>query len=392
MSFGFAVVVLLSPFAWYYLDEARPYTMQLGSSLMILGALWRLAQNENSSASQERVWVAIFCFGLVALSGSSLLGMIWAGAACLGAGLIFSRERLTDLARRRWLILAVAMICLLGLGIYYLWTLKVGARASDVGRTDARNGVFIAYELLGFGGLGPGRLEIRDGGWRVFAAYAIPLALYAAVAGDLLVQGLRQVFQRQSRQLIFGFVVMVVVPVAVILEAGWVQHFRVLGRHFMPLLPMVLLVLSLGLEARWSQGKWWSRAMVGGFVILSLVSCISFRLAARHGKDDYRDAAALAKAALQAGKTVWWNAGREGAVYYQVALADGGENAGAVWLMNPTAEKVAGLAAPEVVVVSKPDVFDGRGACADFLRKGGYVKRTVLPAFTIWEKGTAAQN
>src|SRR5204863_234078 len=34
--------VLFSPFAWYYLDEARPYAMQIGAGLMIAAALFRL--------------------------------------------------------------------------------------------------------------------------------------------------------------------------------------------------------------------------------------------------------------------------------------------------------------------------------------------------------------
>ena len=131
--FALAVVMLFSPFALInYLDEARPYAMQLGASLMIVAALCRMSQNANLSAREERVWLAIFCFGIMALSGSSLLGMIWAGAACLGLALIFSWQQLFELARRHWLTLAVSAVCLSGLGIYYLWTLKLGARASDV--------------------------------------------------------------------------------------------------------------------------------------------------------------------------------------------------------------------------------------------------------------------
>jgi hypothetical protein len=251
--------------------------------------------------------------------------------------------------------------------------------------------VFIAYELLGFSGLGPGRLEIRDGGLRSFAPFAVPLALYGMVVCDLLIQGVRQIWRdwtfpkSKCRNIIYLAVVMAA-PAAVILGAGWVEHFRVLGRHFLPLLPVVIFVLGAGLAARWSRGGWVSKTLACGFVVLSLVSCWSFRLAARHGKDDYRDAAALAKEALQTGKTVWWNAGKEGAEYYHVALSNGAENVGAVWLMNPAAGALSGLAAPEMIVVSKPDVFDGRGTCADFVLKGGYVKRAVFPAFVIWQK------
>ena len=81
---------------------------------------------------------------------------------------------------------------------------------------------------------------------------------------------------------------------------------------------------------------------------------------------------------LKSGKKVWWNAGREGAAYYQVALSDGPGKSGAVWLMNPSADTLAALPAPDMIIISKPDVFDGGGACADFLVKGRYVKRENL--------------
>jgi len=38
-----AAVTLAAPFAWYYLNEARPYTMQLGASLLVF-RLWKRAR------------------------------------------------------------------------------------------------------------------------------------------------------------------------------------------------------------------------------------------------------------------------------------------------------------------------------------------------------------
>src|SRR6266478_3938998 len=79
------LVALGCPFAWYYLNEARPYAIQLSASMVVFAALYRLSQSSILTAGQERAWVLAFFLGMICLCGSSLLGMIWAGAALLGA-------------------------------------------------------------------------------------------------------------------------------------------------------------------------------------------------------------------------------------------------------------------------------------------------------------------
>jgi hypothetical protein len=385
-----ALVAFTSSFAWYYLDEARPYAMQLGATLIIFAALFRLKHEKSISPRMEGRWIAAFWFGVIALSGSSLLGMIWAGAACLSVGCIWSRQRLSELARAHWLSGIISCVILFALAGYYLWTMKLGARASEVGQTDARNLGFIAYELLGFSGLGPGRLEIRDEGLRAFLPFAKPLAVYAVIVLDLLICGAWGIAQRQPRKMLVSLCVVWALPVLMILGAGRVEHFRVLGRHFTPLLPVVIIILWAGLSARWARPHWVAKAIAILFVVLAVASCASIRLAARHKKDDYRGAAAYAKAALQVNHAVWWNAGREGAEYYQVPIADqAGQAAQAIYIMNPSPEMLTKLPPPELVITSKPDVYDGGGTVAEYLRQHGYHQIAMLRAFVIWQPQAA---
>jgi hypothetical protein len=385
-----AFIVLLSPFAWYYIGEARPYAMQLGASLMIFAALYRLGKDKVKVMKGERGWVLLFLFGVVSLSGSSLLGMIWAGAGCLAAGFVLGLDALTKLVRTNLVLCLISFFLLAGLAGYYLWTLQIGARASDVGRTDARNLVFIIYELLGFGGLGPGRLEIREEGWRAFLPFAKSLFIYGMLILDLLVLGGWRICREQTRTKLCAIVLIIVLPMVTILGAGYVKEFRVLGRHFTPLLPVILFILWVGLQARWSRPHWASRPLAIGFVILTLASCLSVRFAARHERDDYRDAAGFAKAALETGREVWWNAGREGAVYYELPLAETPNTSNAaLWLMNPTVKMLQDSPSPEIVITSKPDVYDGNRIIAEYLAQGNYTKVGALPAFIIWQRKTA---
>jgi hypothetical protein len=41
---------------------------------------------------------------------------------------------------------------------------------------------------------------------------------------------------------------------------------------------------------------------------------------------------------------------------------------------------------PDVVIVSKPDVYDAAGAVSNFLHEQNFQKVTNLNAFTIWQK------
>jgi uncharacterized membrane protein len=144
---GFICALAASPFLWFYLNEARPYVMQISASLIVAGTLIRLSQGTNTipagANKAERRWVTFFCFGLVVLSGSSLLGMIWTAAALGALLLCLGWKQVWRLFRICWLPGSLTALLLVGLAGYYLWTLKNGNRAAQ-GTTGIRNILFIA--------------------------------------------------------------------------------------------------------------------------------------------------------------------------------------------------------------------------------------------------------
>lgn len=409
-------LALLCPFAWYYLDEARPYAMQLGASLLIVASLRRIAHVFDSGSKRYGGHLALFLAGVVVLGGSSLFGMIWAAAA-LGALLILlPLSGLTGLLKRQFWLWLAAAVPLIGLAVYYAWTLKMGARGSGAATTTLGSVLFVGYELLGFAGLGPGRLDMRSAGLASLHGYLAPAALYAVAMATLIGAAILRVLTEvsppsttpnapesspsphqkmrtaeaplshpqntrtaeasptplqkgrgvppspsrspathSSHRRHLAIVLCCCLPPVFILGAGWVVHFRVLGRHLAPFVPCLLLLLTLGASALWLQGSRWARAQVVVFCLLSLFSCLSVRFAARHEKDNYRAAAAAAKAALDKGQAVWWNAAEEGAIYYGVPVTSGAAVEGkAIFLMDPTRESLGALPLPGLIVASKP--------------------------------------
>jgi len=145
--------------------------------------------------------------------------------------------------------------------------------------------------------------------------------------------------------------------------------------------------LSLGLATRWSRRDRISRLATGIFLLLSLASCLSFRFAARHQKDDYRGATAIAETALRRGGRVWWSADAHAAVYYHLPINSGtNETNGAFLAENMTTDMLSQLPEPDLIVVSKPDIYDARGALAQFIQHSSFIKSATPQAFAIWQR------
>jgi hypothetical protein len=403
LKWGLAACAVCSPFLWYYLNEARPYAIQAGAGFLLAAALTRLygaAQRADDSSfdqaqsgSDQRLWLAAFCFGLLVLSATQLLGEIWAGAAVVTALFSLGWKRSLALARAHWLLCLLTLVLLAGMGFYYLWTLKSGSRATLVGSTDLRNFPFILYELLGFGGFGPGRLDIRANGSGVFRPHIVGLVAYAVVMLPVAWAGLKQAKTSLPRRVPVSVVVGFGAASVFLSLVGLHTHFRILGRHFTPLLVPLIAWLGLGLAGLWASGSTLRRAWAVLFVALSLASCLSLRFAPRHAKDDYRGAAAMARTALQAGHTVWWSADQRGAGYYHVPTSTNAVAPGAAqYLMNPEAALLQRLPVPDLVVASKPDVYDTTGSIAQYVRTNHFRLETNLMAFSLWRHDAAVSK
>ena len=381
------LVVGLSPFLWYYLDEARLYAAQMGIACWIVAALCRLAPPTRLSGAQERRWLHALVAGVVALCGFSMLGMIWASAACGAALVLMPRAQWHRWWRdHRGLWLGVGLV--LGvLAAYYLWTVLRGARATQVGEMQWQNVVFVVYEQLGFTGLGPGRLALRERGAGALSPHLSLLVPYACVAAGVIGSGGWQTMRESQRRRAIGLLGCLAGPSAFLIGAGFAMHFRVLGRHYAPLMPVWWLVGSLGLAWLWRRPGAWGKSVALAYLVLSLGSVLSVRFAPRHQKDDYRGATQLAMASLAKGESVWWVAEPAALPYYGVT-GPGPDQIRAGLLVVPGRPKdsVKDLPPPDVVVYSKPDVYDPYRDVGTFLGRGGYRAVSNLTAFTVWRQ------
>lgn len=381
------LAALFSPFAWYYLNEARAYTMQFSTALILFATVCHWARHPETRLADEAGRFFVFAVALFLLCGSSLLSMLLALAPLALALVLLPKKRLVDFGKTFWPVWAGALLALLLLGLYYLWTLHSGDRATGIATTGWKNVLFIGYELSGFAGLGPGRLEIRNGGAEVFRPYAAGLLAYALVVAAVAGLAVGELLPRLGKKKLLLIFLAVVFPAAIVVAASAVSHFRVLGRHLAALLPVFVLLLGCGLAAAWRRGAL-GKILAAVFLIFYLTSALSLRFSARHEKDNYRDAAAFAKTALAAGKSVWWSADDNAALYYQVPIVKNGaaENGHAWRVIHATPEALRAWPAPAVIIASRPDVYDEAGSLAEFLAREPYQLATNLTAFTVWTR------
>ena len=381
LKLAYLFLMCFSPLLWVYLDEARPYILQFFGATSIFVALWNQAKTPHLNKN-----LAIFCMGAFALCGSSLTGVIftfWFGLAFL---VILIRQHVWSSifsSKQNLVALLVTSIGMCGLGMYYFWTLTQGARASGVGKTDLLSIGFCLYELLGFSGLGPDRLSLREHGITSLKPFFLPLTslviALTAFGGSSALYITKS--SRMHRTEIFIFAAALCGALSM-LAVGYIAHFRVLGRHLMPVLPFVLLLLSLGILHLWQSNKKLSRAIVLSLCLLLILSSLSTRFSPRFAKDDYRTASQIAKSSLESGKTIWWAADSATANYYGLEFSEKVIN-----VMGLSAEELQILPVPDIILVSKKDIYDPQNAISSFLSERSYT--TSYPAaFSIYKKST----
>ena len=387
-----ALLVLISPFAWFYLNELRPYAMLLGASCLVFGCSARLilGWKKNVTFTAVDIWLA--AFGIIVMSGATLLGVPWAGVFILliVIGVVqrafhYSKAQLMGAA-------TVTGIALAALSAYYLTTLDKGARAATFSGNPIVSFGFAFYELLGFAGLGPGRTELRQQGIGVFT---LPQLIALAGLGiTMLIIGVayfrRQILVKRGEGL-WQWAVLFVPPLLFMVAFSILKDFRAVGRHLTPYMPVLAIFLAMGILSFRNRRN---QMLAGGaLAVFLLISAVSLRLAERHRKEDYRAAANIVKQETAKGETVLWSASLSANPFYKLnetgisrIPAFPGSNEpvpGSVFLYGrPTGSRLS----PSKILISKPDIHDQTGFAAKFAQDNGYKLEQKFAGFEVWSR------
>jgi hypothetical protein len=375
---------LVSPFLWFYLNEARTYSMLFGWSALATAALVYWQRNGQQASFPWRRWTWALALSSSAMIWTHVVGLFF--EAAIFAFLLFAMRPsgLWRIVQRAPLAVVFAIFANVALAAYYLWTKTQGVEANAIGRTSLMGILFWAYEFAGFAGLGPGRDALRSGSFHVLWSYAAPLCLLAIAWMTIAWLGLRRLTKPDivATATIGSFLVLL--PLALFLLAGYVEGVRFLPRYAATSYGAFAVVGATLLCSAWHAGMGGRIASTALLGVL-LASSLLLRFSPEHHKDDYRDATAQALESLRSGAHVWWGGDIDTARYYGMA------NPKAVPRDMRSFETVADLRAalgkmPDVVYLSKFDIYDPDSAIRNYVQKHGYQQTAGPKTFTIWTK------
>jgi hypothetical protein len=155
-------------------------------------------------------------------------------------------------------------------------------------------------------------------------------------------------------------------PVILVFVIGKIEGVRVSPRYLMPAFPPLIAVTAVCLAVLWRVTA--ARVLVIVFLGFMLASSLELRFTARHKKEDYRRAAAFVKTQLEAGRTVYWGADVQTAIYYGVMNERQRDGSSPRVFIGHVANATPIPAACTVVVLSRLDIYDTTGKVRDFIR------------------------
>lgn len=166
------LIATLSPFLWFYMNEARPYIVLMSGSSVVSAAVLAYCMCQRRY-NRIAPWVAMASF-TAALAFDMLAAFL-----CVTVILFLALSTRGHWGRlvsdwRRPVLVSLPLIA--AISAYYAWTVFRGAGGVR-GESGLKNVVFVLYEFCGFAGLGPPRNELRATGGTGLSAYWAMLVL-----------------------------------------------------------------------------------------------------------------------------------------------------------------------------------------------------------------------
>jgi hypothetical protein len=385
------LIVCLSPFLWFYMNEARPYAMMIGLSMATTVAV--LAYAQDPSRYRRAPWWAVL--SLLVLWSVHMLAITLLPSLLLLLYLL--RATPIKAMLRQWTApILVALPFYLMLGFYYLHTLRRG-NGGKIETPGLSNLGFALYEFLGFGGLGPPRAMLRlHPSLHTLLPYLPTVTLGLLACAMLVLAFVQESRTPAERRILKGLGISFALGIMITFALAYAVHLSLLGRHLAVFPPLLAFLLLAGLPR--SADPRMRRVAVSALLGLCLAwgaSDFKQRMLPNYHKDDYRSASTLAEHALANGQSVLWVADRETAQYYGLQTTLGLEKGDLVPSQPMVA--ISGVCSPArfqealasqqkaVVLITDREFFDPHGNCRALLESVNGAQIASYPDFEAWQ-------
>ncbi len=384
------LLLAIQPYFWFYLNEARPYALELGCGAWVLVALVEFIL----AGAAGTTWAWVLSIAGVLTFASTMLAPLPVGATILAGAFLAWRQGWRP-ERAAVKILLGGLVACVPLAVYYAITLHHGSKGAQVWHVDAKFVAYVFYELAGMGGIGLSYADIRELARSPQLAHELvirlPQFILPAVLGALLAVvgyfGLRRCLQSGSRSVLLGVALALAVTAGVFVTGSLAIQKAFWARHYAPVFPFYVTILGLAIAGLWSgtrPGLRWLTVPVAG---LLLWSSLNFRFAPALQNEDYRSAVHYGQQALNEGKNVWWLASAYPAIFYGTGVCYFHPESGKLFLAFRSLDDIPTLPLPEVIVLNKPDLHDPAGTVQKIIAEKNYGVAARYQAFTVWTNG-----
>ena len=382
------LLLAIQPYFWFYMNEARPYALQIACGSWLLAAL---VEFHTRKASGE-AWAWLLVAATFFLFLSTLLAPLPV-AAVVAAGGVAAVLRHWKPSRKAVLILLGGAAANIPTAIYYWSTLLRGAKGAQLWHVDLKFFGFVLYELTGMTGLGlpteeiralaksPHFLNVLASHWSQFALPALGFALVLSV----MILGLRRRPSGIPPGMSTGLVMVLGMTALVFVAGSMALQKAFWARHFAPVFPFYVTLVGIafaGVKDSRKPAVGWIPFLLCGLLALS---ALNLRLTPSWRKEDYRSAAQFARRALAENKSVWWVASGYCATYYHLEHTSSHHETGKA--ICPPLGEAKSLQPPDVIIYScKPDIFDQDAAIQKVAEQKNYKAAARFKSFIIWIK------
>ncbi len=369
-------LLVVQPFFWYYMNEARPYTMLMAfSSVLCL----ELIKNIKFGASHVNLNRITCC--IIVLNLSSLLSFVFTGIYVLMFLLINNREYLLKIKLKLFIIVSTNFL----IGLYFLYRLVNGTSASKSWDFSYKNVAYAMSDILGYSGIIISKDELikfsHEGGLAILSQclksngilIILLTMVYLYIFYNFVKLTLRGDKRLEKILLSIAFIALGS-QIAISLLFSWPFW----GRHIFYMLPLLALILGLSV-GQMSR----VRSRVAFFALISILGFSSFniRFTNTYEKDDYAKAAQIAKMDSSLNQNVLWVANDICGQYYKLDF-DGAK----IKFWDQYHDTLPFKVVPTTIIYSKKHVFDSSGVIENWIAMNSYYIDDKFPGFTIYKK------
>ena len=379
------VLLIIHPFFWFYVNEARPYGMQICFASWLWLGLVHFHQGQGSGS----LWAWIIGTSAFLLCAASMLGVVTVIFVFLTLAILsLIWHKLPD--RNGLIVLGVWIAILAILGCYYAWALLQGTTGARLWTVGFQNIQFALFEFSGATGLSPPRAEIRElaktGNLKELAFRTLPaILLFGSLLGSLILFWLTRWRRRRIDDLAFLSLAITAASFVSLLVLAFMAQWPFWGRHLAPSFPFFLCWLGLTLDELGRYSVRWHRVVFTCLLGALLTSSLCLRFSPKHARDDYRSAAQFARERIVNSEIVWWCASPYAAEYYGLPQGTG-STTHAILALRLHKQSVSKLPEPQWIILSKPDLYDPTGSIQDYIACHHYQVAKVYPSFRIYTR------